>query len=477
MRWTIRKKMILTVIAVALLPFLLGFIIIEGSLIETIEETTENDLLPAFDKVDAQRSLFMKSVKDQIRTNEDGLTAERIKYFDTTNFSKLYGYYIEVDGVEIYRSSLLQGVGVFQSEDYENDIVIGEDHEDVLGVFDRSEVLTLDHTYVIYTVYNYQTVSGAILKYIGFLVIGAVSIFAIIAFLLIVWVFKHMRSSLNQLHDMTHNIIGGDLSTKIPYNQKDEFKGIADMIDQLRSDLHESNLENEHLEAERERMLVNITHDIKTPITAIKGCSQMLADGLVKEENKKKEYLDIILSRSHVIEHMVDDLKEVIKYDMGTIKLNRVDVNLGYFLEDCIDDFKINHEDQNFEINFDKSNIEQHVSMDPNLLQRVFKNIIGNALKYNRERKINIGIATYSMGNTIRFKISDNGVGVPDESLDKLFDRLYRVDSSRNSSIEGSGVGLAICKEIIEAHGGSIWAENSDEKFNILFSIPMNGGK
>jgi len=203
----------------------------------------------------------------------------------------------------------------------------------------------------------------------------------------------------------------------------------------------------------------------------------MLAEGIVQDEKTKKEYLDIILSRSHVIEHMVNDLKEVIKYDVGSIKLNLTEVNLSYFLEDCIDDFRINNQDQIFDIGFDKEKVNHVIHIDPNLLQRVFKNIIGNALKYNREREVSIHIDTYCVGKTLRFKISDNGVGVPPEALDKLFDRLYRVDSSRNSKIEGSGVGLSICKEIIEAHGGQIWAENIEGAFSILFSIPTNGGQ
>lgn len=222
-------------------------------------------------------------------------------------------------------------------------------------------------------------------------------------------------------------------------------------------------------------MLANIAHDIKTPITAIKGCAQMLSEGIIREETKKQEYLDIILSRSHVIEHMVNDLKEVIKYDVGSITLDFADVKMGYFIDDCIDDFRINNQDQKFDINFDRTYQDLTLRIDPNLIQRVFKNIIGNSLKYNRDRDVDIRIDTDKVGKIIRFKISDDGSGVPNEALHKLFDRLYRVDSSRTSNIEGSGIGLSICKEIIEAHGGRIWAENDRDRFCILFSIPMAG--
>ncbi len=228
-------------------------------------------------------------------------------------------------------------------------------------------------------------------------------------------------------------------------------------------------------------MLANIAHDIKTPITAIKGgCAQMLSEDIINDEKTKKDYLDIIVSRSHVIEHMVNDLKEVIKYDVGSIKLNFANVKMGgYFIDDCIDDFRINNQKQDFEISFEKKYEDLVLSIDPNLIQRVFMNIIGNSLKYNRDRKVDIRIETDKIGGTIRFRISDDGIGVPDDALENLFDRLYRVDSSRNSKIEGSGIGLSICKEIIEAHKGRIWADNDNDKgrFSILFSIPVAGGE
>ncbi len=132
---------------------------------------------------------------------------------------------------------------------------------------------------------------------------------------------------------------------------------------------------------------------------------------------------------------------------------------------------------QDFEISFEKKYEDLVLSIDPNLIQRVFMNIIGNSLKYNRDRKVDIRIETDKIGGTIRFRISDDGIGVPDDALENLFDRLYRVDSSRNSKIEGSGIGLSICKEIIEAHKGRIWADNDNDKgrFSILFSIPVAG--
>ena len=475
--WNMKKKVVMAVVLVAIMPLILGYAIIDGFIFGIIEDVLdEKYVVPTFDKVTVQKDLYLDLVKEQIGKNEDELTFDQLKFFDTNAYSNLLGFYVEKDGTEIYRSEWLVPLEIIENVEY-GGLDVDIDGESEVSEMDRTQLLSLDHTYTIYTLYDVSIISGTFIKYVGIVLLFCISIFAVITFLLIIWIFRHMSGSLSQLKRMTENILGGDLESNVPYEKKDEFKELAEMIDTLRADLLQSNLDKAHLEKERERMLINITHDIKTPITAIKGCSQMLADDLVKDDITRKEYLDIILSRSHVIEHMVDDLKEVIKYDVGSIKLNWTDVNLKYFLEDCIDDFRINNKDQMFEINFDNDFNELSLRVDPNLLQRVFKNIIGNALKYNRDQFINITIKTHRIGNTIRFKITDDGVGVPDEALPQLFDRLYRVDSSRNSKIEGSGVGLSICKEIIDAHAGQIWAENENGLFGIVFSIPIMGGE
>jgi len=271
MNWTIRKKMILAIVAMALLPFILGVIIIEGSLFERIERSVdENGMFPSYEKAEAQKKMFLTLVKEQIREDEEGLDGHKLNYFDSNSLSKLLGFYVEMDDMEIYRSEWLgnQDIEPIIVDDIENTY----DYEGNLGLFDQAEILTLDHTYNIYTIYNYDNFVSIITKYIAYLVIVAVSLFALIAFLLIVWVFRHMRYSLGQIKKMTESILDGDLKTPVPYGRRDEFLELAGMIDTLRADLHQSNLDKAHLEVERERMLVNITHDIKTPITAIKGC-------------------------------------------------------------------------------------------------------------------------------------------------------------------------------------------------------------
>ena len=472
MRLSIKLKMGIAIVMVALMPIIFGVVILEGSIFSYIEETLDDrGIMPTYEDAMERHNLFLDLVKEQIRTDEGDLNHETLSYLDSNKSNDLLGFYVQIDGNEIYRSPWMKTLE-FEMYEYEE---LGLLDDSDAAILNSTEVVTLEHSYAIYTLYNLNRINDAFNKYAGIVIIGAVTLFALFVFLLILWVFRHIRASMKQLIAMTENILAGDLKTPVPYNQKDEFRGLANTINTLRSDLYDSNLEKEHLEKERERMLANIAHDIKTPITAIKGCAQMLSEDIISDEATKKDYLGIILSRSHVIEHMVNDLKEVIKYDVGSINLEFADVKMGYFIDDCIDDFRINHQEQRFNITFEKKYEDLILCIDPNLIQRVFKNIIGNSLKYNRDREVDVRIDTDKVGNTIRFRISDDGVGVPDDALANLFDRLYRVDSSRNSKIEGSGIGLSICKEIIEAHKGKIWAENENGRFSILFSIPVTG--
>jgi len=475
MKLSLRFKMGSAMIMVALIPALLAVIILEGSLFAFFEKQFEsNEIVMSYDRANTRHDLFTALVKKQIKEDESAMTNGTLSYLDSNKEDTLLGFYVMVDNKEEYRSPWLNKFELdlnLSSEEVDDEWI----DEYNISIINSTEIITPDHNYVIFTLLDYSNVAENLGAFAGWTLLGVVSIFAIIIFLLILWVFRHIRESMRQLVMMTESILTGDLKNPVPYSQKDEFSELADVINTLRLNLYDSNLEKEHLEKERERMLANIAHDIKTPITAIKGCAQMLSEGVIHEEKAKKEYLDIIVSRSHVIEHMVNDLKEVIKYDVGSIKLDFAPVKLGYFIDDCIDDFRINNMDQAFKIEFERTYADLMIQIDPNLIQRVFKNIIGNALKYNRHEEVDIQIDTDKVGNIIRFKISDDGIGVPDASLDKLFDRLYRVDASRNSTIEGSGIGLSICKEIIEAHGGQIWAENTGGRFSILFSIPVTG--
>lgn len=475
MKLSLKVKMGIAIIMVALIPVLLGIILIEGSIFGYFESYFENnEIVMSYDRANSRHDLFTDLVKKQIKEDETAVNYENLSYLDSNKADTLIGFYVLVDNEEIYRSPWMSKYDLDLRESTEETEEEWIDEYDI-SIINSTEMITPEHNYVIFTLLDFSTLNKTLGTYAGWILLVVVSIFALIIFLLILWVFRHIRESMRQLIAMTESILTGDLKTPVPYNQKDEFNELADVINELRLNLYDSNLEKEHLEKERERMLANIAHDIKTPITAIKGCAQMLSEDVIKDEQAKKEYLDIIVSRSHVIEHMVNDLKEVIKYDVGSINLNFASVKLGYFIDDCIDDFRINNMDQTFTIDFERTYEDLMIDIDPNLIQRVFKNVIGNTLKYNRDQAVDIRIDTDKVGNIIRFNISDDGMGVPDEALDKLFDRLYRVDSSRTSQVDGSGIGLSICKEIIEAHGGRIWAENNNGRFSIIFSMPITG--
>lgn len=346
------------------MPILLGIILVEGSLFEVIEENVEvSELFPNYDNAMKSHKLFTNMVKEQIRDNEDQIDYETLLYLDSNNKRDMLGFYVEKNKEEIYRSTWMKGA-TFEYDEYEDLEIIN--YEGIF-VMNDTEVLTINNTYRIYTYYNFEKANDVLSKYAGYILLAAVSIFALFTFLLILWVFRHIRTSMKQLVAMTQSILVGDLKTPVPYNQKDEFRELADTINTLRSELYDSKLEKkEHLEKERERMLANIAHDIKTPITAIKGCAQMLSEDIINDEKTKKDYLDIIVSRSHVIEHMVNDLKEVIKYDVGSIKLNFANVKkMGYFIDDCIDDFRINNQKkQDFEISFEKKYEDLVLSID-----------------------------------------------------------------------------------------------------------------
>ncbi len=469
-RLSLKQKFIISILIIASVPLVIVAVLVDGRLAEWIDTTfVDDNMVPDYQVFEAASDQFVDSFRTMVKDESQAINRATIQSFDPTSKNKQVGFVVIKNEREIYRSPWL--------EDYQLDLFDDDtaNYTNNLFFWSSVEFISLEDEFIIHSVYDGAQFNTLLGQVIGGVITGFVGLFALVSMGLFMWFFRHLTTSRDQLHDMTAQIISGNLQEASTYTQTDEFAELADMINTLRADLLQSSKDKDHLEKERERMLVNITHDIKTPITAIKGCAQMLSDGYVTDQTAQKEYLDIIVSRSHVIEDMVNNLKEVIKYDVGSIVMTTSPIPMVPFLEDCKDDFRIHNQDQDFTINL--KNIPQDLTLvaDPTMMQRVFKNIIGNALKYNQDQPLQVEIESHVIGNTIRFRIGDNGVGVPETTLDKLFDRMYRVDTSRTSKIEGSGIGLSICQEIINAHGGQIWAEQDQGQFNILFCIPLKG--
>ncbi|WP_027964556.1 cell wall metabolism sensor histidine kinase WalK [Halalkalibacillus halophilus] len=231
--------------------------------------------------------------------------------------------------------------------------------------------------------------------------------------------------------------------------------------------------EDEKIERERREFVANVSHELRTPLTTMRSYLEALTDGTTwKDENIAPKFLNVVQTESERMIRMVNDLLQLSKMDNKDYRLQKRRVEYVEYINHIADRFALNLKD---ELNLLRELPSEacYVWIDQDKLTQVLDNIISNAIKYSPEGG-EIIISAEKQRHQILTKVSDQGVGIPEENLEKIFDRFYRVDKARNRQLGGTGLGLAIAKELIEAHDGKIWAEsNEGNGTTILFSLPL----
>ena len=293
------------------------------------------------------------------------------------------------------------------------------------------------------------------------------SIFAFIlillmtAFILIYWIYRSMLKPLNVLKLATNRIKEGDLDTSINVNSKDEIGQLCDDFEEMRIRLKILMEDRIQYEEDMKEMISNISHDLKTPLTAIKGYSEGLLDGVAVTSKKQEKYIKTINMKANEISSLVDELSLYAIIDDNTIPYSLEKININNFFNDCIDDLKLELEVKNIKVEYiNKADETTYILADPEQMKRVIRNIVGNSIKYMDKEEGKIRFEIRQDHKYIQVDITDNGRGIAERDQAYIFDRFYRTDSSRNSNTGGTGLGLAIVKKIIERHQGKTWVKS-----------------
>ena len=304
-------------------------------------------------------------------------------------------------------------------------------------------------------------------------IISFLIILSLTAFVLILWIYRSILRPLNVLRIATNQIREGDLDYKVVSYSEDEIGELCNDFEKMRIRL--KNLIEAQLKYEEDikELISNISHDLKTPLTAIKGYAEGLNDGVADTKEKQEKYLKTISSKANDMSVLVDELSYYAKIDSDTVPYSFKGVSLQEYFNDCIEDLKLDTEIKNTEIilnNYVDSSV--YIVADGEQLKRVIHNIVGNSVKYLDKEKGLIQIRIRDIGEYVQLEIEDNGSGIGKDELPFIFERFYRADASRNSKKGGSGLGLAIAKKVIEDHSGQIWAESETGKgTTIIFTL------
>ncbi|MBQ3543794.1 MAG: HAMP domain-containing histidine kinase [Lachnospiraceae bacterium] len=287
-----------------------------------------------------------------------------------------------------------------------------------------------------------------------------------------IWIQRSVMRPVTRLTDATKKIAEGDLDFVLERTSKDEFGDLCEDFEYMRKRLKESAEENIRNEEESKELISNISHDLKTPITAIKGYVEGIMDGVADTPEKKDKYIRTIYNKANDMDKLIGELTLYSKIDTNRIPYNFNKVNVDEYFSDCVEEIVVELEAKNITLNYfnyvDKDTL---IIADPEQLKRVINNIISNSVKYIGNKKGAVNIRVNDEADFIHVEIEDNGKGISQKDLPYIFDRFYRTDISRNSNQGGSGIGLAIVKKIIEVHGGRIWANSKENTGTIMHFI------
>lgn len=277
------------------------------------------------------------------------------------------------------------------------------------------------------------------------------------------WIYRGIVTPIYKLEEAAQNIKEGNLDFTVEAETNDEMGKLCRNFEDMRQRLKES--AEEKLEAEKQnRILIsNISHDLKTPITAIKGYVEGIMDGVADTPEKMQKYIKTISDKANDMDRLINELTTYSGIDTNRIPYTFRRINVADYFGDCVEEVGLDLESKSIQLNYeDLVDPAVQIIADPEQLKRVINNIIGNSVKYmNKERGV-IDIRILDEVDAIRVEIEDNGMGVAAKDLPNIFERFYRTDASRNSSKGGSGIGLSIVKKIIEDHGGYIWATSKE---------------
>ena len=278
------------------------------------------------------------------------------------------------------------------------------------------------------------------------------------------WIYRSVATPLVKLRKATQNIKDGNLDFVLDVEGADEFAELCRDFEEMRRRLKESAEEKLVLDKENKELISNISHDLKTPITAVKGYVEGIMDGVADTPEKMDRYVRTIYNKTVEMDHLINELTFYSKIDTNRIPYTFSKLNVEDYFSDCAEEVGLELETRGIQLcyaNYVDSDVQ--VIADGEQIRRVIHNIISNAIKYmdkGKGMKGIIQIRVKDVGDFVQVEIEDNGRGIAAKDLPAIFDRFFRADASRNSSKGGSGIGLSIVRKIIEDHGGKIWANS-----------------
>lgn len=329
-----------------------------------------------------------------------------------------------------------------------------------------------DSSQMVYDISLAQSSSNQVKLMAKDMILTATIILVFTALSVGLWIYRSIAVPLVKLKKATKNIKEGNLDFVLEVEGNDEFSQLCQDFEEMRKRLKESTEEKILMDKENKELISNISHDLKTPITAVKGYVEGIMDGVADTPEKMEKYIRTIYNKANEMDTLINELTLYSKIDTNRIPYNFKILSVNDYFSDCAEDLSFDLEAKNVEFGyFNYVEEEVQVIADAEQITRVIHNIVNNSVKYMDKEKGKINLRIKDVGDFVQVEIEDNGKGIAAKDLPNIFERFYRTDASRNSSKGGSGIGLSIVKKIIEEHGGKIWATSRENTGTTMYFV------
>ena len=277
------------------------------------------------------------------------------------------------------------------------------------------------------------------------------------------WIKKDIYNPLQEINLAMQNIADGNFDYHLTESRDDEIGQLFGNYEQMRLRLKENAEEKAENEKKQKELVSNISHDLKTPITSIKGYDEGIMDGVANTPEKMDKYIKTIYNKANDMDRLINELTTYSGIDSNKIPYHFHILNVSDYFSDCIEEIGLDLESKNIHLNY--TNLappDTCVVADPEQFKKVINNIVSNSVKYMGHDNGVISITIHDDNESVKIEIEDNGKGIASKDIGNIFERFYRTDASRNSLQGGSGIGLSIVKKIVEDHGGYVWATSKE---------------
>lgn len=480
---TIKKRLFLSNILMLVIPALVSLMMILGSLFlflnafykQALDETVEEyeSLEYVYDILIKQSKDLLsgkKEVEDSVlyHTMEKYLDSQKMKleiYNDSAQTVCSIGSR-ETDKTEFLLVSTMENLGGKGSITIDGKSLYGE------------EILVNERAYQVWIYSGTEVQESQFNENLVKIILAVIFVMIVIAVLitnrfLTKFIFQKMETPLNILTDGVRQIRDGNLDYRIEYPENDEFKAVCENFNDMAQRLKESVEAAQRDEQSRKELIAGISHDLRTPLTSIKAYIEGLLEGIAATPQMQQKYMQTILTKANDIDRMVDKLFLFSKLDLGECPFYPEKLSIRQEIASVVSANEGDYREKGMNIICEDIPSNLFVYADSVQLRSAVTNILENSLKYKDEDNVTVMIRCENSSDYVKLMIEDNGPGVAEEVLPKLFDVFYRSDSSRSNPNKGSGLGLAITAKILERFGGSIHAENVQPKgLRLVMEIP-----